>query len=489
VADSAKIYFDKGVGAEDGGKLNYVGLGQIELDKGNAAAAQADFVQATKDVRKKDTEELVAVARAYLNSEKPDVKTALTYLNRAKAANPNDPQVLLALGDAYYKDKNQNNAYAAYRDAFMADNTLIRAKVQQGVLLKGAHAFSEAVKAFEGVVASNPNYGPVYRELAETYYLWGTSEPKKYTEYIQKALTYYEKYMSLTDYSLNSRMRHADFLILAKDYKALEAEADKMKQIDKVNPRIMRYLGYSAYENGNVDVAISSLDAFINNPGNKIIARDYLYRGLAKLQKANNATTNTVDQALFDQGIADIRKSVEMEITMTSDLSEVGKKLFTQKMYNQAAAVFEIAMSNPDSTTYNDDSLYYAICVYTVNNRLDADKRDKASLQKANTGLDAIIAKYPTYQDAYFYKARILSALDDGPGMVKAYEDYLKTLTANGAEELTKPANKNKLVEAYNTLAANYATTDRAKAKEYFNKTLALDPTNKFATESLSQLK
>jgi tetratricopeptide (TPR) repeat protein len=251
----------------------------------------------------------------------------------------------------------------------------------------------------------------------------------------------------------------------------------------------MRYLGYSAYENGNVDVAISSLDAFINNPGNKIIARDYLYRGLAKLQKANNATTNTVDQALFDQGIADIRKSVEMEITMTSDLSEVGKKLFTQKMYNQAAAVFEIAMSNPDSTTYNDDSLYYAICVYTVNNRLDADKRDKASLQKANTGLDAIIAKYPTYQDAYFYKARILSALDDGPGMVKAYEDYLKTLTANGAEELTKPANKNKLVEAYNTLAANYATTDRAKAKEYFNKTLALDPTNKFATESLSQLK
>jgi len=489
VADSAKIYFDKGVTATDGGRLNYIGLGQIELDKGNTAGAQSDFAQATKDIKKKDTEELVAVGRAYINSDKPDVKTALTYLNRAKTANPTDAQVLLALGDAYYKDKNQNDAYAAYRDALMADNTLIRAKVQQGVLLKGAHAFSEAVKAFDAVVASNPNYGPVYRELAETYYLWGASEPKKYTEYIQKALTYYEKYMSLTDYSLNSRMRHADFLILAKDYKALEAEAEKMKQLDKVNPRIMRYLGYSAYENGNVDVAISSMDAFINNPANKVIARDYLYRGLAKLQKANNATTNTVDQALFDQGIADIRKSVDMEITMTSDLSEVGKKLFTQKMYKQAAAVFEIAMSNPDSKTYNDDSLYYAICVYTVNNRLDADKRDKTSLQKANAGLDAIIAKYPTYQDAYYYKARILSVLDDGPGMVKSYEDYLKTLAANGAEELTKPANKNKLIEAYNTLAANYATGDKAKAKEYFNKTLALDPANKFATDSLSQLK
>jgi hypothetical protein len=36
-------------------------------------------------------------------------------------------------------------------------------------------------------------------------------------------------------------------LIVAHDYKALEIEAEKMKQIDKVNPRILRYLGYSAY--------------------------------------------------------------------------------------------------------------------------------------------------------------------------------------------------------------------------------------------------
>jgi outer membrane protein assembly factor BamD (BamD/ComL family) len=61
-------------------------------------------------------------------------------------------------------------------------------------------------------------------------------------------------------------MRHADFLILAKDYKALEAEALKMKELDKVNPRILRYLGYAAYENGNIDGAISSLNEFISVP-------------------------------------------------------------------------------------------------------------------------------------------------------------------------------------------------------------------------------
>jgi hypothetical protein len=35
----------------------------------------------------------------------------------------------------------------------------------------------------------------------------------------------------------------ADFLILIEDYAALEVEANKMIELDKVNPRIYRYLG------------------------------------------------------------------------------------------------------------------------------------------------------------------------------------------------------------------------------------------------------
>jgi uncharacterized protein HemY len=88
--------------------------------------------------------------------------------------------------------------------------------------------------------------------------------------------------MTLTDYSLDSRMRHADFLVVAKDYKALEIEAEKMKQIDKINPRILRYLGYSAYYNDNVDVASNS--RLHINSNEQCDISDYLYLGLSYIK-------------------------------------------------------------------------------------------------------------------------------------------------------------------------------------------------------------
>jgi hypothetical protein len=86
----------------------------------------------------------------------------------------------------------------------------------------------------------------VYRELAETYYKMARNKPSQAAANYKIALENYDKYMSFTDYSIQSRMRRADFLILIEDYAALEA--NKMIELDKVNPRIYRYLGYSAYK-------------------------------------------------------------------------------------------------------------------------------------------------------------------------------------------------------------------------------------------------
>lgn len=487
IADSAAIYFQKGLTASESAKLNHIGLGQMDLDANNQTAAQAKFDMVTKDLKKKDTEELVHIARAYMNADKPNYKKAIEVLNKAKLANPNDAQVQLALGDAFYGDKNQNDAYVAYRNAYQMDNTLIRAKMQLGVLLKGAKAYTEAVKAYNEVIAINPNYGPVYRELAETHYLWGNNEPKTYNENIKKALSFYEKYMSLTDYSLNSRMRHADFLILAKDYKALETVANKMKELDGVNPRILRYLGYSAYENGNIDGALKALTDYTSNPNHKIIAKDYAYLAQAKIKKAIAEDGKISDPTALTDAMTTVKKAIEMDPLVANDLNEIGKKLYEQKAFGAAAAVFEAAVSVPTSKNYLIDNFYLGNAIYYDNSGKDADKRDKIALQKADVAFGNVITASPTTQDAYIFRARTNKMLENDQLMSDYYQQYIDVVTAKGEEEITK--NKAKFAEAYNNMASHYANSDKAKAKELLNKTLAIDPTNQYALDALKLLK
>lgn len=485
--DSAKIYFDKGLAAADEARFNSIGLGQLDLNNGNASGAKAKFDGVANSLKKKDFEELVYIAQAYINAEKPDYKAAIALMEKAKTINPKSAEIFLTLGDAYYGDKSQNEAYSAYRTAYQLDPSMIRAKMQLGVLLKGAKAYTEAIKAYDEVAKLNPNYGPVYREFAETYYYWANNQPKTYTENIAKALSNYEKYMSLTDYSLSSRMRHADFLILARDYKALEIEANEMKKLDKVNPRILRYLGYASYENGNIDGAISSLNEFIAKGSNKIIGGDYYYLGLAQLKKSANGETKVVDETLKTAGVDNLKKGIEMSSSLANALNEVGKEYFTNKFYTIAQSVFEVAISNPESKNYLEDNVYYALCVITNNRGKDATTLDTVSLEKANTAMDNVITATPNYQEAYLYKARINNTLSKDDVMAANYQKYIELTEAKGAEEVTK--NKTKMTESFNNMAAFYATNDKPKAIELLNRTIALDPTNAYALDALKTLK
>jgi len=496
--DSAATLFNKGKAVKDNAEYNNIGLGHIDLNTGNAAAAQAKFDAVEKELKKKDVEQLVYIGRAYIYAEKPDYNKAIAVLNKAVAKDAKYAPAYLNLGEAYYRNRDQNNAYKNFRTASELDSGLLRAKLQLGVITKNTKAaFPEAVKAFDGIVAANPNYGPVYRELAETYYLWGTTDSSKKKEYNPKALGFYEKYMSLTDYSLDSRMRHADFLLLTGDYKALEAEAQKMQQMDKVNPRILRYAAYAAYENQNYPASITAMKDFIAKVDPKrIIARDYLYLGLAQIASTvgQDAQGNSTikDQAQFDEAIANIKKAAETDIKITNEFNTIGKKLFDQKLYGPAAVVFEVATTNPENPNLFYDSFYLAYAIYYdhVNKSAEAKKANGEQLKKADTALAKVIELSPEAQDAYLYKAKVnqnLQTNDAYAEMAKNYDKYIEIVTTKGGEEATK-ASKN-LVEAYSNAGAYYAVTDKAKAKEYFTKALAIDPNDSYVKGELQKLK
>src|SRR5690606_21095270 len=125
--------------------------------------------------------------------------------------------------------------------------------------------------------------------------------------------------------------------------------------------------------------------------------------------------------------------------------------------------------------------------IYYDNSRKEAAERDTIALRKADVAFGNVITGSPATQDAYIFRARTNSLLEDDANMIKYYEDYLRVVTEKGPEEVAK--NKTKFIESYNNIGAGYANTDVAKAREYFNKTLALDPGNEYATEALKSLK
>lgn len=483
-ADSAKATFNKGIAADAGNELNYVGLGSVELDAGNASAAQAHFDKATASLKKKDYLPYVYVGRAYIDAPKPDYEKAITFLEKAKAVNPKDAKIYLALGDAYLGQKKNSEAYSAYRTAFELDNTLLRAKIALGLINKGSQAWKESIDEFNNVLTINPNYAPAYRELAETSYQWAKTDPKEWDAKIKQALDYYKKYIDLTDRSVESRMRYADFLILAKDYKTLQQEAEAMAKLDKANPRIYRYLGYAAYENGNYPASLEAIKNFMSKVDSKrLIGLDYLYLGQAQLKADSTATV---------EGFKNIKKAIELDSTNVEVMSEIAKGFYDAKRYPEAQQAYELAITNPDSKTDLNDHLNLGLSYYyDYAFKAQGNKNpDKALLTKADSAISYVIQKAPTTEILYVIRARIKRLSDDTENpkglMVPDYEKYIEMVTAKGGT--MSAGTRNNLKEAYNNLGAYYIKSDIEKAKSYLRKTVELDPQDSYAPGVLKQI-
>lgn len=495
VQDSAKMVFQKGITAKDGGAFNYIGLGQIDLDNGNEQAAQFNFDQASAGIKKKDIEQYVYIGQAYINSDKPNYTKAIEILNKAKAANMNDAATLMTLGDAYAGLKKDSDAYANYRNAFDANNSFLRAKMKQAVLLKNSKNFSAAVENFADIVKINASYGPVYRELAETYFGWSTFDKANSLAYKKKALENYEKYMSLTDYSVSSKLRQLDFLFVAKEIDALEKETAELKKKANVDPKVNLFSGYVAYEKGKYQEAVADLEKYISDPSAKPFARPYMYLGFAQQKlaitpAAKEGEKPVVNQTLFAASLENFKKAATIDKYQIGELSDIGKGLFEQKLYAEAAAVCEVALLNPNSGNKLYDNYFLGYSLYYNNVEKAAKDMNVVELQKADKAFANVAEASPTTQDAHLYRARVNGLLTEPAAkeqMAKSYEEFVKVVITKGPETVEK--NKAKMVESYNELARYFGKTDKAKATDYVSKALALDPADQDALTLQKALK
>ena len=117
---------------------------------------------------------------------------------------------------------------------------------------------------------------------------------------------------------------------------------------------------------------------------------------------------------------------------------------------------------------------------------------DNSLLVKADSAFSYLIQRSPSTHVAWQFRGRINRQLDDAndsKGLaVSYYEKYVDIITVTKPDLAVK--NATGLIEAYTYLGSVAARRDRnnAKAKDYFDKVLVLDPNNEVVKQALKAI-
>ncbi|MDO3629017.1 hypothetical protein [Mucilaginibacter sp. BT774] len=502
--DSAKAVFQKGLGVNANSALNHVGLGivaRLDKDKGGASA---QFAQATT-LAGKDSKPYVYMAKGYLLPDAngkvapADATAALDILNKGNTASAtkgkdknavaqsNDPELFITMGEADRVLLKSNDAYTNLSTAQTLDPRSAAANVGLGVLWKYADNFEDAEKQFQAALAIDPNYGPAYREWAETDLRWAQSNPSKASEKVKEAAEQYKKYISLTDYSPESQMRYADFLINAGDFKTLQQVAGDIAKNSNSNLRANRYVLYSAVENKDYPAAITAGNTWISKADPKrIIPRDYLYLGRAQIASGQDSL-----------GVQSLQKALQLDSSFVDVYLDIAKSNFAKKKFKEAGEAYDIYASKSRNAKLTDHfyagmGYYFGFVIQGSKGIKDpkAPRTDSALLVKADSAFSYVAQKAGanTPAIAYLYRARIADMHETDRNNIKGlgkpmYEKFIAAAVAKGPP--ATQTDKDQLTEAYDYLGNYYEfkEKDEAKAAENFGKAREIDPANKAAVD------
>lgn len=509
--DSAAIVFNQGLTNDPKESLNTVGLGIVDLLKGDSTAAETKFSTAVSQLGRKDYLPLLYIGEAYNDAPKPNFTKAIEYLTQAKAKNEKDPAILVALGDAYAGMGESSQAFVNYRDAEYMDPELLAPKIGQAVISRRAQAYDVVLEQLNALIGENPEYAPLYRELAETYYLSSLKAPEdQYREINLKGVEAYKKYLSLTgDNSVEAKTRYADFLVYSGNYEELKTVAEELANAPGVDAKVFRYLGYIAY-NQDKDYAKAAEHMntlFSKVEEDRLIPRDYLYAGLANLSAGDSI-----------KGPELLKKAVEKqeeEDNLETEIAETAFAKYQDGEVDEAIKIFRIPAADSTSDYYYDANYYLGLGQYSKGSKIVSPGAEEEitpelgqqKLAKAKPFLDEAVAAFgkvtaatkqeviDKYQiNALYWKGLSELALDNvmyDPENVKglyldSFTKLLEVIKASGKNDETTVsyiADANNYIGYY-----HYFKGDNAKAKTHFQETLKVRPTDEIATQFVEQL-
>ena len=448
----AKALYQKTLLANSNSALLLAGIGHIELLEGKDQDARNHFETAISISQGKSVPALNAVGFANVNAKNGDAAYAVDKLKLAIAAakKMTDPDVYVNLGDAYKKTGDGGQAQIAYEAALALNPKYARASYRIGKIYQTQGAAQEDIymKYYNEAIAKDPAYAPVYENLYNLYY----------TTDVPKSAQYLDKFLANTDDNPKNCYLRASILY------AQALFADAVKKADECigsNPTpYPKLFGIKAYAYNKLKDSVNakaSFEKYFKLADTSIIGMgDYATYASVLLKFPGN---DSIAGTYVDKAVA----LDTLEANKVTYLKAMAANYETQKKFKEAADWYNKVVTVKKVPGKVD--LYNAGYNYFRTGKYDA----------AINIFTFYSQKFPEDAFGYYMVAKSKWGIDSLMAQASANADFEKTITVGMADTVKY---KLQVIGSYKYFVAYYANVkkDNAKAVEYCDKILALDP-------------
>ena len=462
--DSAAIYFKKGMSGKEVSVLNTIGLAMLKI-KTDPKAADVEIQNVLKlRTSKKNPDYFIAAANAYLATGLID--QAIVYQEDAKNIKSKYAPLAVLAGDIELAKKNVGNACSNYELAILYDDKCKEAYVKYARAYKNVNT-SLAIEKLNQLKLKEPTFLLVDRELADIYYM---------NNEFDKAAELYGNYLKSGNTNSEDLVKYALTLFFNHDFaKSLEiANNGHLK-----SPRSPAFNRLALYDNTDLkqfDDAIKSADLLFNHSDNP----DYNYLDYRYYGQALRETKK------FDLAIVQFKKAIEMDSTKIDLWKDISDMYNDNGDYKNAISNYLTYMNLLPEDKKNVDISYNLGRLYYSLGNSDKDSADvkKSALLKADSVFAKVVTLDPTNYRGYVWRARSNFSLDPETlqGLAKPFYEQTLPIVEAKADSKYNPV----IMECCRYLGYYYyLKKDFTQSKMYWNKILALDPTNDMAIKAI----
>lgn len=482
----AAATFQKGLQAVPTSALLQVGMGRIDLLKGDAAAAKTKFDAASAATQGRDGDVARAIADASTEIKGGDRAYALTVMEKLlnnegrkkKEQYTATAADYIELGDAYrfLGGENGGKAITTYEKALEVDPNNAEAVMKEGLVNYNARLKAEAVADYTKATNMDPKYGPAFYELFQFYIT-----PKKDQLSWENAAKYLEQYMAVADPADKTKNQYlgAYIAFFKKDYDAAISKGQAtLPGADEFYQNKLNLLIGDAYlQKGDSLNAKKVMDDYAAKVGDaKLDSNDYklLSTIYMRLKSSDSATQNQYNAKaltyLEKYAGAITTKDPETFIQIADQLKAARSFVPAAEWYEKAN---ELSLANKVQLQAID---YFNVGINYYYGAVNVKPFDTTLLAKADGAFQKVIEAKPELGTGYYWRGQSNFAKDPQAqaGVAKPfYDKYIEISEVDPAKY------KATLINAYTyELLYYYFKEDKANIKVYADKLSAIDPNN-----------